>query len=203
VGCCTAAGTLKYCSGGTLKTLDCTTQNPQCGWDGNNGWYDCGTAGAASPDASQPLLCPGETCTDTCGARECGVVCGQACGSNDGGCPSGQVCSDAGTCETCTPQCDGKTCGEDGCGGSCGTCGTDATCLLGTCIVDPCSANGSGEVGCCLGTGIAYCDPSNGQAAAGDCGNSCGWDTTNGYYNCGMTGTDPSGANPLECATAP
>jgi len=28
----------------------------------------------------------------------------------------------------CSPQCDGRECGDDGCGGVCGTCGADATC---------------------------------------------------------------------------
>jgi hypothetical protein len=33
--------------------------------------------------------------------------------------------------ETCTPQCDGVECGDDGCGGSCGTCG-DGTTVTGS-----------------------------------------------------------------------
>src|SRR3954469_11195200 len=32
----------------------------------------------------------------------------------------------------CTPACQGKTCGEDGCGGSCGTCGA-VPCVTGAC----------------------------------------------------------------------
>jgi hypothetical protein len=35
---------------------------------------------------------------------------------------------------TCTPQCSGKTCGDDSCGGSCGTCDTGETCSAGVCI---------------------------------------------------------------------
>ena len=35
----------------------------------------------------------------------------------------------------CDPACDGKTCGPDGCGGSCGTCSGDATCSgQGQCV---------------------------------------------------------------------
>ncbi len=30
--------------------------------------------------------------------------------------------------DVCTPQCDGKDCGDDGCGGTCGTCGHDQGC---------------------------------------------------------------------------
>jgi hypothetical protein len=35
---------------------------------------------------------------------------------------------------SCTPNCSGKTCGDDGCGGSCGTCGAGQTCSAGTCM---------------------------------------------------------------------
>jgi hypothetical protein len=42
----------------------------------------------------------------------------------------------------CVPACDGRTCGDDGCGGSCGTCashetcGTDGQCAAGGCMVE-------------------------------------------------------------------
>ncbi len=45
-------------------------------------------------------------------------------------CPNG--CSN-GACNTCTPNCAGKTCGPDGCGGSCGSCGVCQTCSGGSC----------------------------------------------------------------------
>ena len=38
--------------------------------------------------------------------------------------------------EPCTPACDGKTCGDDGCGGSCGTCDAGSTCTAGVCAED-------------------------------------------------------------------
>ena len=38
--------------------------------------------------------------------------------------------------ECCQPQCDGKDCGPDGCGGSCGECGDEADCLWGKCVLD-------------------------------------------------------------------
>jgi hypothetical protein len=34
---------------------------------------------------------------------------------------------------SCTPTCTGRTCGDDGCGGSCGTCASPATCRNGVC----------------------------------------------------------------------
>jgi hypothetical protein len=33
----------------------------------------------------------------------------------------------------CTPKCSRKQCGNDGCGGSCGSCATDQVCATGTC----------------------------------------------------------------------
>lgn len=38
-------------------------------------------------------------------------------------------------CAPCTPQCDGKSCGSDGCGGKCGTCLENMVCSTkGTCV---------------------------------------------------------------------
>jgi len=35
--------------------------------------------------------------------------------------------------DICTPNCFGKMCGDDGCGGSCGSCGNNAFCKMGKC----------------------------------------------------------------------
>jgi len=64
----------------------------------------------------------------------CGLVGDDPSGANPSSC-------------TCRPACDGKTCGDDGCGGSCGTCTTDALCIAGDCRAD-CSACIVGDVGC-------------------------------------------------------
>ena len=55
------------------------------------------------------------------------------------GCASGHV-SDFCVCvsDSCTPSCAGRLCGDDGCGGSCGTCpGTGAECVAGACMCEP------------------------------------------------------------------
>jgi hypothetical protein len=36
---------------------------------------------------------------------------------------------------TCTRNCAGKVCGDDGCGGSCGTCGAGQLCAQGQCVL--------------------------------------------------------------------
>lgn len=61
------------------------------------------------------------------------------------------------TIEACTPDCEGKTCGDDGCGGSCGTCADNAACSdEGTC---QCLHESCGDVCCdeglvCNDTGV-------------------------------------------------
>jgi hypothetical protein len=49
---------------------------------------------------------------------------------------------------SCTPNCADRSCGNDGCGGSCGTCGSDQVCRGGTCCVpEPRSATCGGRCG--------------------------------------------------------
>lgn len=50
-------------------------------------------------------------------------------------CASDESCV-GGTCvPACAPQCDGKQCGDDRCGGSCGDCATGLICAAGACVV--------------------------------------------------------------------
>jgi hypothetical protein len=54
-----------------------------------------------------------------------------------------------GSCGGCTPSCEGKDCGDNGCGNSCGKCGEAASCNDGTCVEDDSGSGGevSGEEG--------------------------------------------------------
>ena len=91
-----------------------------------------------------------------------------------------------GTC--CTPECEGKACGDDGCGGSCGACDQGESCDEGVCACTPqCEGKTCGDDGCggtcgacddnafCDG-GVCVCTPECGDAMCGDdgCGGSCG-----------------------------
>ena len=55
-------------------------------------------------------------------------------------CPTGQSCNGAGACTDgnggCVPKCVDKECGDDGCEGSCGTCGDGELCAAGLCVDD-------------------------------------------------------------------
>ncbi|MBM4372397.1 MAG: hypothetical protein FJ098_12130, partial [Deltaproteobacteria bacterium] len=58
---------------------------------------------------------------------------GMECGTGPLGNP--MVCV-SGVC-TCTPDCGGAQCGDDGCGGSCGTCPENWECIHSLCVLEP------------------------------------------------------------------
>ncbi len=82
-----------------------------------------------------------------------GPSCGQRC------CAPGDVCDGLGAC--CTPRC--RECGDDGCGGSCGSCTEDhEACVDGVCQCAPdcedrqCGPNGCGR-SCGMCPGDQFC----------------------------------------------
>ncbi len=92
------------------------------------------------PDTCSGGACvsgPTKTCDDTqfCTTDSCHPV--QGCVytplKDDTPCPGGlnNYCK-SGKC-TCVPNCAGKECGDNGCGGICGTCSGGATCVNGKC----------------------------------------------------------------------
>lgn len=86
---------------------------------------------------------------------------------NCGNCPADCTCGCGQTCEagTCTFHgCDGKECGDDGCGGVCGTCDPKEECQAGVCAyVGEC---GDGACEAVAGETCASC--------AADCACKCG-----------------------------
>ncbi|MFT7624005.1 MAG: agmatine deiminase [Myxococcota bacterium] len=111
-GCCDV-DTLTWCDGGALRTQSC--DGATCGWDGENGFYNCNTDGADGPEEF-PKACGGDV-----------VV-------------------------PCEPSCGEKECGDDGCGGSCGSCGEKASCFDGACKNDPPPCEDE-----CSGIGVSGC----------------------------------------------
>lgn len=73
-------------------------------------------------ECEQPLVCQG---------YECGI--NEDCAADCGACGDGLSCLDH-VCQACTPSCDGKQCGPDGCGGWCGECGAGACASDGNCV---------------------------------------------------------------------
>ena len=100
-------------------------------------------------------------------------------------------------CPACVPQCSGKQCGPDGCGGICGTCPAGKDCIAGACAA-PC-----GDMtfqGCCSGNELHYCENGLQSIMCAGAKPSCGWNVTGGYYDCGTSSApDPSGVHPKDC----
>lgn len=190
-GCCTTAGVTQWCENDAVQQADCAGSGAVCAWDAAGGYFNCLAQPAATPPGAT-YLCGGETCTDSCTGLECGFACGEICG----GCPSGESCGASNTCEACA--CDpAQECGVDACGNSCGTCGANAGCNSDdVCVFNPCAAD-VGLIGCCSGNLSLWCE--DGAPKGSDCADGCGWDDANGFHDCGQTGADPSGTNPLEC----
>ena len=124
----------------------------------------------------------------------------------------------------CVPDCEGKDCGNDGCGGSCGTCEEGAGCQAGQCVgcAPSCLGRLCGDDGCggscgdCPGnsscqTGVCVtengCVRSCGDRVCGidRCGESCGTCGSDSFCAeatglCVSTGTNPGdGPIPNAC----
>jgi hypothetical protein len=108
--------------------------------------YACGN-GVCEPGEG-PDICP-EDCAASCGDCQCEngesyVSCPVDCGyCGDGHCidKCEYIPEDKSLCPLdcdCQPDCAGKECGPDGCGGSCGTCaGLQDACVEGQCVCQP------------------------------------------------------------------
>ena len=93
-------------------------------------------------------------------------------------CPDGKACLPDGSCPACLPMCGTKTCGDDGCGGSCGSCLDPAkpVCLAGECTA------------CVASCGGANCGPDG-------CGGNCGNCESGTYCLAGICGFAPPEAS--------
>ena len=149
-----------------------------CGDDGCGGVCGTcsnGTVCTGGICSITPLSCIASCEGKICGDDGCGGVCG-TCSNGDcvngnciifppstcnTPCPVGQIC-DNGDCRSCRPgedccrpQCGGlslfnaKQCGDDGCGGSCGSCPQGYNCNEGICVIDPCIGKCGGSCGDC------------------------------------------------------
>ncbi len=160
---CVDGDSLGHCSADGLSstTEDCSPQH-SCK-DGQCLPWQC------TPNS---LVCSGEVAT-ACDALGLGPVSGGTdCAK------AGKFCS-MGECTACQPKCDGKQCGEDGCGGTCGDCEPHYECSEGTCKYVPWCGDGS----CDTGEDCVICPA--------DCGcTACGDGKCNGEENCSSCGLD-------------
>ena len=155
-GCCLFESCCPSPANQCNREGDCCAPNcqgRQCGPDG------CGNEGTCGE------CLPGQTCSTngkcqgkpTCSQETCPTGCcdkngncqpgntEQACGTGGQACvncPGSQTSCQNGQCR-CSPQCQGKDCGPDGCGGSCGICPSGQVCngQSGQCTPSaPCTA---------------------------------------------------------------
>ncbi|MGB0591558.1 MAG: hypothetical protein ACPGU1_17935, partial [Myxococcota bacterium] len=166
-----------------VTPIDCDDDNPCT----DNACSD-GICSTTQIDCSDDNPCTDEFCFEPSG--DCisqQAADGTACDDQD---PTtvGDTCI-SGVCG-CVPLCDGKVCGEDGCGGVCGTCiGQDVCDIEGQCICEPscaadkpCGSDGcGGDCGACPSweaceAGQCVCAPDcDGKTCGTDgCGGSCG-----------------------------
>lgn len=144
VGCCDVLGRVWWCEPEGLFCADCYAEFPSCGWS-NKGYYDCGAnAGSEDPSGANPYSC------DQCGPG-CpeGAACSAECSGGCGVCAGeGEVCLESGNCYK--PQCDGRECGTDAMGFSCGSCpfGTECVDALGECLSLPEACVPTTQAGC-------------------------------------------------------
>ena len=150
------------------KDLESCTEDRQCSSGGCNGAVGkcrsapltkCDpTAGCADDPAGRKYGCNGKSTPATCepvGNGKTGDFCADAKDCDSQAC-NGQKC-------VCVPKCGGKTCGTDGCGGSCGVCPASAVCGGSTCACAPTLTS------CPSGCVNVDSDPTN----CGGCGKSC------------------------------
>ena len=201
--CGDCAGPSEIC---TDQAVCCT---PVC--DGK----ECGPGGCGGNcgECEEGLNCDGGMCIDGvpggcqeadgpgcdgCGCEDCVVAEDSYCLETLWDALCVQYCKECGTTCPCFPDCENKTCGNDGCGGQCGECPKYEYCLDGQCELDACG--GVQWEGCCDEGTLVYCD--NGVLNMMSCDDdpTCGWEAEPAYYNCGTSGeADPAGLFSMSC----
>jgi len=147
-------GDLVQCILGELVTTSCADVGRLCGWDGS-GWGGEGAfacvigEGQACDAVSDAGSCDGDVLTWCDPATGTTII--EDCAAYDTKCGwtgSYHCCHEP---QECVPNCSGRQCGDDGCGGSCGSCDGGKTC----------SDNGL----------CGDCDGPDAVCVSGDCGN--------------------------------
>ncbi|MEC9072399.1 MAG: hypothetical protein VX938_08480, partial [Myxococcota bacterium] len=123
-GCGGVCGTCEddqACAEGQCANLICTPEMGGC--DGELNLVTCDATGTAF-DADVPA--------EDCSASFEGQGRCEQTDADEDGVPEDATC-------VCGPVCDGISCGDDGCGGSCGTCSETETCQDGGCVALICT----------------------------------------------------------------
>jgi len=214
---CVDPQSIGACPGGGIMLDDeCwgTAKKGCCAGDTGKDLYFCGAGWECPPGYSSCL------CYSACsGTKVCSYdswytefVCANPPAKKD---PAGKLWCDW---FTCTPKCQGKNCGDDGCGGTCGTCPANFTCVNGVCDwqgLTNCYGDSWPSYSTCQGITLTGCCDLKGrnlfcwdnQLYCLNCPLNdpvCGWEWENNWYDCGTNGgIDPSGQAPITCPCVP
>lgn len=195
VGCQTSV-TVPEQSAGDVGADLATTRGVDSNGPSTPGEADAGSADAASADGLETtegdtLKASDSLSLDAAVPPDQQGDIGEAKDASAGDATETSVAPPDASSDACAPQCDGKQCGDDGCGGSCGPCPTLWSCQDGLCVeeecVPLCGGLDCGFDGC--GGVCGFCEP--GEACeeglcelvctcedkeCGDdgCGNDCG-----------------------------
>ncbi|GAB4295233.1 MAG: hypothetical protein Kow0090_10090 [Myxococcota bacterium] len=190
-GACCGKG--ETCYNAACCLPDCAGK--QCGDDKCGG--ECGKCAENEIcDGAQQCKCVPDCSGKVCGGDGCGGSCG-SCSANaicqDGGCVcqflscGAQCCSSGAQCyggACCMPDCEGKECGDNKCGGVCGVCPGSLACENGRCSIQ-CAANEECASGYCKN---GYCEERQECVAGGDLssyvGKNCSGSSCPGYLEC-------------------
>ena len=155
--------------GGSTETPDggAPDCSPACGLG-----FGCVEGSCVKSDVPGDWRCAPATYGD-------GKACDCDCGVVDPDCASASLpvtnclskkCEANGKCAACVPDCAGRSCGDDGCGGACGYCLTyeNPLCIKGKCepCVPSCTGRTCGGDGCGGDCGVC---PAGKLCAAGQC----------------------------------
>lgn len=126
--------------------MDAVGNDDGANWCSAPNQWEEGVSDFGSPGMENEL-CP------VCGDNVCnGIETCDVC--DDCVCEEQEVCFES-VC--CNPMCENIDCGDDGCGGSCGTCDAGFVCEAGECTCTPdCDGKECGSDGC--GGGCGTCD---------------------------------------------
>ncbi|MCG3173946.1 MAG: hypothetical protein GMKNLPBB_02158 [Myxococcota bacterium] len=112
------------------------------------------------------------------------------CNSSDE-CPNGEQCEFGKCIARCAVSCEGKECGDDGCGGQCGDCTGGSRCETGKCV-RPCQPRS------CAGQGLECGKADDGCGGFLDCGSCSGGKVCNTAANKCV-----SDCTPIKCQDFP
>jgi hypothetical protein len=203
------------CVDGECAPCPASCEGKVCGDDGCGGpCGECAEGSYCVGGACSISACDGrcESGDVSCG-QDCTCSCNASCFEFGDCCPGlCDVCGASFPNNCCVPDCDGKTCGDDGCEGSCGGCPPGQLCdaafhLCIDCTPD-CFGKACGDDGC--GGACGACEPGLQCGATGQCqacepacdGKVCGDDGCGGL--CGSCAADSlcveGGCAPLLCS---